>query len=154
MKTSFAYRANVSLGIFMLLCCLSSCCKNERTCPSYIYSKVYIDLCIDIPSENPNSNGYVECRGECAGYGGVVVVPSYDGGYRAFELSAPHLPRNPQNVLTICPDGMRALCQTDSSFFMLSNGLPLSEGKSISPCPLVEYMVFYDEANRVISIRN
>ena len=51
MKTSFAYRVNVSLSIFMLLCCLSSCCKNERTCPSYIYSKVDIDLCIDIPSE-------------------------------------------------------------------------------------------------------
>ncbi len=133
---------------------LISCDKIATHCPPYGQLRVEIDLCIDIPAQNPHINGYVEYRGTNAGYGGVVVVPSYvASGFRAFELSAPHLPHIPENNLTICSDGMRAFCSTDSSFFMLSNGLPLSEGKCVSPCPLIEYMVTYDEVSRVISIR-
>ena len=134
---------------------LPSCNKIPTHCPSYGPLRVEIDLHIDIPSQNPYINGYVEYHGTNAGYGGVVVVPSYGAsGFRAFELSAPHLPHTPDNLLTICDDAMRAFCPTDSSFFMLSNGLPLAEGKCVSPCPLVEYIVTYDETNRVISVRN
>lgn len=140
--------------IILALITLTSCQKNKQ-CPPLPNAKVNITLYTAIPAQNPNNKGYVECRGKQTGYGGVVVVSSYTlGTYRAFELSAPHLPRSKKTILEIQEDGMRAVCPADGAEFMLANGMPLSTGQNVSPCSMIEYIVVSVPNEGVIMIKN
>lgn len=141
--------------IYILLFCLFAVsCGKVSTCPSDMAAPVNFVLYVDMPSDNPWTKGYVVRKGQGAGRSGVIVVPQGTGGFRAFEMAAPHIGVSEKSTLEISEDGMRLVCPADGSEFMMLNGMPLETGKAVSPCGLVEYRTSYSQAQRTVRIFN
>ncbi|MDD4820798.1 MAG: hypothetical protein PHD21_08200 [Flavobacteriales bacterium] len=141
--------------ILYLITILCIGCTKENVCPPLPKVKVEIVLYTVFPEQNPQNKGFIICKGKNAGYGGVVVVTAYPPGtYRAFELSAPHLPRGVNTILTVDEQGLKAICPADGAEFMLSTGMPLVSGTTTSPCGLIEYSAVSMPSEGIILIKN
>lgn len=138
----------------LLFCLWVVSCGKVSTCPSDMATPVNFVLYVDMPSDNPWARGYVIRKGQGAGRGGVIVVPQATGGFRAFELSAPHIGVSEKSTLQVSEDGMRLVCPADGSEFMMLNGMPLETGSTVSPCGLVEYRTAYSPTQRTVRVFN
>jgi hypothetical protein len=153
-KRGFRFSSNISGSLPVLLICFAACQGYESSIPD---AAVYLKR--NIYTYNLNGSGsylYIDSKAyktadESIGYGGILIVHSYDETYYAFDLSCPV--EHSKKVLIGKPDqGLFCECDSCGEKYYLGDGTGTPQN-NITKKPLRSYTVHLDEKNNIIITR-